>query len=437
MILLKIKDNTYIRKEEFIDVNLLTAKITDKTLEQLGKEGIFIFPEIIKDSEDMSKEQMILKSVNDSYVTSNVMGFIGYGKERLVIESRFSVDEQDYFLQYLLECVLDFPNILELNTDINQDTRVFDLLTFIFPYYLKSALRKGLFKTYIFNKYNDSNVKGVIDIARHISNNTPFVGKISYNQREFSYDNYLMQLIRHTIEFIKIKSYGNNLLYKVKEDVLAVIEATNCYEYYDRRKIIIENKKDPIRHAYYHEYRNLQQLCITILQYGKHQLGLGTSQIHGVLFDGAWIWEEYVNYLIGDKYYHPMNKGGKGVQWLFDKNRGKIYPDFISRDTENRIIADAKYKPSDNIYGKDYLQVLAYMFRFDAKKAFYLYPEVNNSGNIELKMNSGSKYEDNVVARDDIMVIKCALRIPDNCNSYEEFKKSIKYREEEFKKQII
>ena len=80
---------------------------------------------------------------------------------------------------------------------------MFNLLIFLFPFYLKEAMRKGSFKTYIRNQYNDDNVKGTIDIARHIKKNTPFTGNIAYSHREFSYDNYLMQLIRHTIEFIK------------------------------------------------------------------------------------------------------------------------------------------------------------------------------------------------------------------------------------------
>ena len=50
-----------------------------------------------------------------------------------------------------------------------------------------------------------------------------------------------------------------------------------------------------------------------------------------------------------------MNKGGKGAQRLFERNIGLIYPDFISRDNESRIIADAKYKPIDNIGNRDYL----------------------------------------------------------------------------------
>lgn len=429
---LKIKDNTLIRKEKFNEVRLVEEKIADKTLEQLEKEGIFIFPEVIKDAEDITKEQVILQSVNDNYRSSNVMGFLGCGKERLVIESRFSTSEHDYFFQYLLERVLDFPNVLKLNTDANQNNPIFNLLVFLFPYYLTTAMRKGVFKTYIQNQYNDGNIKGTIDVARHIRENTIFVGNIAYNQREFSYDNYLMQLIRHVIEFIKKKPYGNHLLQKVKGEVASVIEATTGYEYYNRRKIIEENMKNPIRHAYYREYRILQHLCIMILQYKKHQIGLGASQIHGILFDGAWLWEEYVNLLIGSRFYHPMNKGGKGAQRLFAGNIGLIYPDFISHEADNRIIADAKYKPDDNIKSSDYQQLLAYMFRFDAKKGYYLYPQSQRFNNIELRMNSGSTYENNVFPRNDTMVLKCGLTIPNDASDYVDFRGKIRKSEENF-----
>lgn len=429
---LKIKDNSQVDKEYFKAVSNITEKITDKTLAQLAKEGVFVFPESLKDSPDISKNQMILQSVNHQYCASNVMGFLGYGNERFVIESRFSTGEYDFFFQYLLERVLDFPNILELNTNTNRDNRLFNLLLFLFPKYLQAAMRKGVFKTYIRNQYNDNNVKGAIDIARHIRANIPFVGNIAYNQREFSYDNYLMELIRHTIEFIKRKSYGNNLLRKAKDEVEAVIEVTNDYEYYDRRKIIIANKKSPISHAYYHEYRDLQRLCIMILQHEKHQIGYGIQQVNGILFDGAWLWEEYVNLLIGDTFYHPMNKGGKGAQHLFAGNVGLIYPDFIGKDKNNRIIADAKYKPIENIRNKDYLQVLSYMFRFDAKKGFYLYPESGEVENLELKLNSGSKYEDNVIPREDISVIKYGLHIPSDVVDYKDFVSQVKRSEVEF-----
>ena len=434
MKLLKIKDNSQQKKDTFSNIGNLTVKIADKTLEQLEREGIFVFPEVVKDSEDITRDQMIIQSINDSFRSGNVMGFLGYGDERLIIESRFCGEEEDYFFQYLLDRVLNFPNIVDLETDANQDNRLFNFLLFLFPYYLKKAMRKGLFKKYIRHRYNDGNVKGTIDIARHIEQNIPFTGNVAYSQREFSYDNNLMELVRHTIEFIKRKPYGNNLLIKIKDEVKLVIEATPGYELYDRQRIIEQNKKNTVRHAYFREYFDLQKLCLLILRHQKRQIGSGSKQIYGILFDGAWLWEEYVSSLIEDVFYHPMNKGGKGAQRLFDGNIGLIYPDFISRDNETRIIADAKYKPIDNIGNRDYLQVLAYMFRFDAKAGYYLYPEAEGSDDLKLWMNRGSTYEANVMPRDDISITKHGLKIPVDVSDYAGFVTKMKTHEQEFKK---
>ena len=429
---MRIKDNSQQKKDAFSQVARLTGKIADKTLEQLEREGVFVFPETVKDAEDITQDQMILQRVNDTYRSGNVMGFLGCGDERLIIESRFCGGSEDYFFQYLLDKVLDSPNIVNLESDANQDDWMFNFFLFLFPRYLQAAMRKGLFKKYIRHSYNDGNVKGTIDIARHIEANTPFVGKIAYSQREFSYDNSLMELVRHTIEFIKRKPYGNKLLVKAKDEVKLVINATPGYEPYDRQKIIEQNKKNTVRHAYFREYLALQRLCLLILRHQKHQIGAGARQIYGILFDGAWLWEEYVNSLIEDVFYHPMNKGGKGAQRLFDGNVGLIYLDFISRNSEMRIIADAKYKPIDNIGNRDYLQVLAYMFRFDAKAGYYLYPEAEGSDDLKLWLNRGSTYEENVVPRDDISITKHGLKIPIDAQNYSEFTAKMKVQEQEF-----
>lgn len=429
---IKIKDNSQQKKETFSQVKNLTGKIADKTLEQLEREGVFVFPDTVKDAEDITQDQMILQSVNDTYRSGNVMGFLGCGDERLIIESRFCGGSEDYFFQYLLDKVLDFPNIVNLESDANQDDRMFNFFLFLFPRYLQAAMRKGLFKKYIRHSYNDGNVKGTIDIARHIEANTPFVGKIAYSQREFSYDNSLMELVRHTIEFIKRKPYGNKLLVKAKDEGKLVINATPGYEPYDRQKIIEQNKKNTVRHAYFREYLALQRLCLLILQHQRHQIGLGVKRIYGILFDGAWLWEEYINSLIGDAFYHPMNKEGKGAQRLFNGNVGLIYPDFISRNSEKHMIADAKYKPINNIGNRDYLQVLAYMFRFDAKIGYYLYPEAENADDLLLRMNRGSTYEKNVMPRDDISVLKHGLKIPMDAQNYADFIMRIKLSEREF-----
>ncbi len=433
---LKIKDNEQRIKTDFSDIPGLVKVISDKTLEELEKAGVFVFPAAVRAAEDITRDQMILQSVNDTYRSSNVMGFLGFEDERLVIESRFSTGKDDYLFRYLLERVLDFPNIVNLETDASRDDRMFSLLLFLFPSFLSAAMRKGAFKTYVRNEYNDSNVRGMINVDRHIRKNIPFIGNIAYSQREYAFDNYLMQLIRHTIEFIKRKPYGHKLLAKVKDEVKLVREVTPEYEAKNLRKVLEANKKKTVRHAYYHEYRALQRLCILILQNEKSQVGLGARKIYGILFDGAWLWEEYVNQLVEETFYHPMNKGGVGAQKLFTGDGGKtglIYPDFVGRDVENRIIADAKYKPEGNIGNKDYLQVLAYMLRFDSKRAFYFYPEAGETEDTTLWLNSGSTYENNVKARGDICLIKHGLHIPSEADSYEDFVRMLKKSEADFK----
>ena len=157
MKLLRIKDNSQQKKDVFSQVAKLTGKIADKTLEQLEREGVFVFPETVKDAEDITQDQMILQSVNDAYRSGNVMGFLGYGDERLVIESRFCGEGEDFFFQYLLDKVLDFPNVVDLESNANQDNRLFNFLLFLFPYYLKTAMRKGLFDNDILCMYNYGN----------------------------------------------------------------------------------------------------------------------------------------------------------------------------------------------------------------------------------------------------------------------------------------
>lgn len=436
MNLFRVKDNRLLPKSAFASIQNVVEKIADKTLGELEKEGVFVFPEKIYESPDIEEDQIILQSYNNCYRTSNIMGLVGCGSDQLAIESRFSSGERDYFFQYLLERVVEFPNVVDMNVGANQENMLFNLLLFLFPRYLKEALRKGLFKTYICNQYNDNHVSGRVDIPRHISKNTPFVGNIAYSQREYAYDNDLTELIRHTIEFIRRKPYGRQILSKAKEEVALIVDATSKYRFQDKQKVMDANQKVPVRHAYYREYRKLQHLCLLILQHKKHQIGLGTKQVYGILFDGAWLWEEYVNLLVENMFYHPMNRLGRGAQRLFAGNIGLIYPDFIGRDSHNRVIGDAKYKPVDNIGNRDYLQILAYMLRFGAKHGFYFYPSIENEKEHKLQLNKGSTYEKNVERREDLCVIKFGLNIPTSAENYDLFVCEVKKSEGNFKAKL-
>ena len=133
---LKIKDNSHINKDQFFEITHLVKSIADKTLGELEKEGVFVFPEYVREADDLSDDQMILRSINDEFCSGNVMGFLGRGDERLVIESRFSTGGNDFLFQYLLERVMDFPNLVNYETDASRDNKMFALLLFLFPAYL-------------------------------------------------------------------------------------------------------------------------------------------------------------------------------------------------------------------------------------------------------------------------------------------------------------
>jgi len=85
--------------------------------------------------------------------------------------------------------------------------------------------------------------------------------------------------------------------------------------------------------------------------------GASSQKVHGIVIDIAWLWEDYLNLLIKEHFYHPQNKLGTMAHYYFQNGNGKIYPDFIGRDVTNRVIADAKYKPEKNIKSSDYSQI--------------------------------------------------------------------------------
>lgn len=428
----RIRDNSRVTAETLHPVDQLVGRIVDKTLKELEGEGVFVFPERVKGSEDLGEDQTILERKGKEYRAGNVMGFLGYGEERLVICSRFAGAGEDYLTPYLLNQVLGCPNLVDLETESSQEKEMVRWLMLLFPRYLRSAARKGLFKTYIRRNYNDDRVRGVIDVPRHIRENTPFLGRVAYGRREHSTDNPLMELVRHTVEYIGKKPYGRALLGGVKEEVQRVIDATPGYAPRERGRVIRENRKHTVRHAYFREYRSLQRLCLMILQHREYRLGAAGGRVFGVLFDGAWLWEEYVNTLVGDAFYHPRNKAGEGAQSLFDGGRGRVFPDFISRAAEGRVIADAKYKPVGNIGRDDYQQLLAYMLRFDAKRGYFLYPDDQGTGDVRLRLNRGTSYEDNVAPREDIAIIKHGLPIPVDAEDYADFAKKMAVHERAF-----
>ena len=424
---MRITDNQHrIAKENFItEYPKLSQALLDRTLDNLSKEdNIFIFPNDLMNSTDLDKDQKILETVNQEIKTGNVIGFLGYGQERLTISSRFSDESNDHFLHYLLQKVTNM-NLTSLDVGLSQEDKLYQFLIYLFPKYLQAALRKGLYKEYQQFFHNDSHVKGVIDVGNHLKRNVPFMGNVAYTTREFTYDNPLMQLIRHTIEYIKNQKGFGVLLDSNRENMTEITRVTSSYKLSDRAKIIRMNKIKPIRHAYFREYRKLQELCLMILNREKHGLGPQSQRVHGILFDVAWLWEEYVHSLLPKDFIHPRNKDKADGISVFSVGKRKVYPDFYDR--ERKIVLDAKYKKLEftekGINREDLFQLISYSYILEAEKAGLIFPSMEQSVNSEIGKLAGYGAQ----------LKKWSIQIPQNASSYSAFCKMMENSEENFK----
>lgn len=427
--MIKISDNTEITLSE-INHSVIN-ELTNKSLSTLDQERFVIFPPLLKDSDDLDEGSCIFRTFNGKTMTCNIVGFLSDGNNEIHIHSRFfETEEEDYFLDYMLQKVLHY-NVTINEISSSEETTYYDLLVYLFPYYLEEAMRKGLYKEYVSHSYNDGNVRGQMNINRHFKENVPFVGKVAYNTREFSFDNKINQLIRHTIE--KIESTKPFLLEEssvVQKNVKMIKEITPSYSHYELEKVLYENISNTIKHGFFEEYTQLQTLCLKILTDERISYGASSQKVHGIVIDIAWLWEEYLNLLIKEHFYHPQNKLGAMAHYYFQNGNGKIYPDFIGRDVTNRVIADAKYKPERNIKSSDYSPILSYMFRFNSKLAYFLHPTKEESQKIFYLME-GVSMEQTPQKRNDIRVEKIGMKIP-RATSYSEFVELMEESEKSF-----
>ena len=428
---MQLTDNQQaLNKEEFItEYPKISQVLLDRTLDNLSQEdSIFIFPNDLKNSPDLDKDQKILETVNQKIKTGNVIGFLGCGQERLTISSRFSSKSDDYFLHYLLQKVLNI-NLTSLDVGLSSEERLYQLLIYLFPKYLEAAMRKGLYKEYQRFSHNDSHIKGVIDVVNHLKKNLPFTGNIAYTTREFTYDNPMMQLIRHTIEYIKNqKSLGRGIIYTNRENITEIIRVTPSYKQADRAKVIRRNQDKPLRHAYFREYRKLQELCLMILNREKHGFGYQEQKIHGILFDVAWLWEEYVHTLLPREFIHPRNKDRTDGISVFSNRERKVYPDFYDR--ERKIVLDAKYKKLEltekGINREDLFQLISYSYILKAEQAGLVFPSKEKVVDNEIGKLAGY----------GTFLKKWSIQIPQKTSSYSEFYEMLGKSEKIFQNNI-
>jgi len=428
--------------KNLLEIDILNVSdlscIANRNLIDLQKDNpdLLIFPHSLGQYRDDVEKSHIFSLQEEILTTYNLMGFVGRNSTQLTISSRFAKDDNnDYFLHYMLQKVFSI-NLLKFDQTPSKEN-IWDFLLYLFPYFLKKAYSQGMYKAYKREEYNDANVKGTIDVKRHIIKNNPFTGKIAYTTREHTYNNELTQLVRHTIEYIKTHPFGSGLLTNDSEvrDIVSKFNfvTQNSYNKNSRQKIISVNLK-PVSHPYFTEYRMLQKICLKILRHDKLTFGKEKDKVYGLLFDGAWLWEEYLNTILKEDFIHPESKTGKNRHNLFEDNQLKsfqsIYPDFISKGYPKKV-GDAKYIPlgKQQAYSENsekatsiYYKTITYMYRFNSDNGFLLFP------------NQETTFFETYKIKETIGFLKkIGLAIPQASENFKEFIKSMNKNENELK----
>ena len=434
--------------------NFLTD-ISGKSIKDINENDgeILVWPHLFKDCNNDFANIKILEynSKEKKIQTTNLVGFIGKGDVEIEINSRFSgkenKNEQDYFLYYMLSKVFS-ANIVNLEVG-GGSLKELDFLLFVFPRLLKSAMQQGMYKKYVKKEYNDSNIRGVININRHIRYNNPPNGRIAYTTREFSYDNDITQLIRHTIEYMSTIPMGRALLNsdkEVEQYTRQIIQVTPLYQKGERHRVITANRT-PLSHPYYNRYKALQQICLAILRKEKMSHGSMSNKVHGLLIDVAWLWEEYIGIIMREEgFTHHTNKTAFKLFTRIEdgyeegKNFQNIIPDYVWEQGGKKIIADAKYIPLHRFHKTDaerasaiYYKTIMYMYRFATNIGFLFHP-----CSFEEAKDYDVTFQDYEIANGkNCHLYKVGLVIPDSNKEYKDFKNEIKEREEVFKKKIL
>ena len=366
---------------------------------------------------------------------------------------------KDFFLHYMLQHALNL-NIFDCNPSAKESDSELELMLYFFPGMLRRAMNQGLYKRYVHREYNDDKVRGPIDVARHIRSNMPFRGNIAYSATEFDYDNPVTQLVRHTIEYMRHHEWASQLLSQSEQtaqDVQIIVQNTERYEPGNLHSVLSQNIH-PLSHPYFTEWMPLQYLCLSILLHNDMDYSSERDEdnIHGILFDGPWLWENYLDalytsYNLGFK--HPDNNERKDAIRLYQKDdKGERYPDFykpsdIASQSEPcqyaEEIWDAKYKlhygEGENIEHDDINQVISYM---------YIQSKLNSDNTNSVCRRGGFVFPIDIKSKQDTCFVKIGtlegiggelykwgLKIPSPCEYrlYGEFCNKMKENEEEFR----
>ena len=360
-------------------------------LESLSKNGVIDLSGSHLDSGDRKSLRFLeYHAIGDNGFrldTGNLMGVLRVRDHKsaaaiqIEVLSRFDKGANNFFLNYLLSKAFDVglgndsvtatqPSVLDLLLDV------------LFVRRLGEAAKNGLLRQCPTYRNNDWNFKGRLDLPRHIRENFPLPHGIAYVKREIDLDVPVNRLL--LLAALVVRKRRPDLFERNEDASDAFRELrTAIPDPGDIRSVLSHRDcREPVRHPFYREiWEPLRQIARMILEEEKWQLFHESEEaVSGVVFDGAWLWEEYVATILVPKGFRHCVRWGDRLYAFKDPFRRPFYPDFLLPPTQDHggVVLDTKYKRSNPTGARsDVHQVLCYLLLSGAMFGGLVFPPVD------------------------------------------------------------
>lgn len=329
----------------------------------------------------------------DGKRVNGLAGILRYGNTTVYIHSRFdksgetnadaAAEERsayaDRFLSYVLRRISVPAALQNRLAPTSGNDLVSLLLPRLFLEKLESAFTKGFYRRYQTVEYNDSRVRGHIDVARHIRLNPTSNGRVAYSTREYTVDNPLNHLILAAYGVLRRRYSAQLDAYLQSSPTLrrpiTALESELGWEDISPAALrrLVSSADTPVTHPMLRDYETLRKMALQIIRSeGKNPFlrsGEDGGSVSGILVPMSRVWER----MLESKLSGILPGGGQRSFRILDGRR-EIIPDLYEPGTG--AVFDAKYKDGwENSYGnelkgnawdsyvrEDVFQILSYMY---------------------------------------------------------------------------
>lgn len=301
-------------------------------------------------------------------------GIIYVGNLQFSIDTGYGVDNK----QLLLHRMLRYANNIFIenddkgNADKNKENGGFPLFEFLFLTSLQKAAILGFPQEYTKTKFHELKVHGNIDVARYITNDIPFKGKIASVKNERKYVQCVIDVLYFALKTVhdEIKKENFSHLSFVKSELQAS---------YSGRRPTAETIKQALNHKalsnpMYAEFKKTLKYAEVVLR--KHDMLETESEnsmgISGYLMDVSSLWEAYLAALLRSNFPDWNVKTQEELPLYKDSFfKRSNYPDIVMEKDGEYVILDAKFKhmrlENSDVDRSDLFQINSYAGYYNLK----------------------------------------------------------------------